>query len=46
MSALRLQERYEAQGYTVKSVPPRRGKDYNDYLLACHANLQSIGRSR
>ena len=44
--ALRLQERYEAQGYTVKSVPPRRGKDYNDYLLACHANLQSIGRSR
>lgn len=42
----RLQERYVVQGYMVKSVPPRRGKDYNDYLLACHANLQSISRSR
>lgn len=42
----RLQERYQAQGYMVKSIPPRRGKDYNDYLLIYRAHLQSLGRSR
>lgn len=44
--AVRLQERYKALGYRVKSVPPCRGKDYNDYLLVYRTNLQSIGRSR
>lgn len=43
---MRLQERYQAQGYIVKSIPPRRGKDYNDYLLIYRAHLQSLGRSR
>lgn len=44
--AMKLQERYQARGYTVKSAPPRRGKDYNDYLMLQIAHLKSIGRSR
>ena len=44
--AMKLQERYQARGYTVKSAPPHRGKDYNDYLMIQLAHLKSIGRSR
>lgn len=44
--AQKLIEKYSAQGYVVKDLPPPKGKDYNEYLQTRLRSLSERGADR
>lgn len=44
--AQKLIEKYSAQGYVVKDLPPPKGKDYNEYLQTRLRSLPERGAER